>query len=143
MKKRILSAMLLAAITTTGAIANETKPFDLKSNYKNTKEMMSDIKEKSPEVNQVVTDYFQAKTCKEDITSTVSEKEIRKFLITTQYGVLIAMKYQYDNTPIYKANYDALLNAYKSMNCDDTEAFRKYGEDVHAIAVEMNSNQAK
>lgn len=121
MKKRILSAMLLAAIATTGAVANETIPkADFKSDYKNTKEMMIDMKKNLPTLHDIVTDYFQAKTCKEDITLTTSVKEVREFANSFQYGVLIALKYQ--DTPLTKADYLTLISSYKVMNCGDKDA---------------------
>lgn len=141
MKKRILSAMLLAAITTTGAIANDTKTTSLTGDYKNTKEMMADMKTDLPVVYDVVTDYFQAKTCKEDITLTTSIKEVREFANSFQYGVLIALKYQ--DSPIMKANYLTLTSAYKAMNCGNIDAMKSFGVATNAIAVEMNDKQAK
>ena len=137
MKKRILSAMLLAAIATTSAMANETIPkADFKSDYKNTKEMMIDMKKNFPTLHDVVTDYFQAKTCKEDITLTTSVKEVREFANSFQYGVLIALKYQ--DTPLAKADYLTLISSYKLMNCGDEDAMRSFAVGTGAIATEMN-----
>ncbi len=137
MKKRILSAMLLAAIATTSAMANETIPkADFKSDYKNTKEMMIDMKKNFPTLHDVVTDYFQAKTCKEDITLTTSVKEVREFANSFQYGVLIALKYQ--DTPLTKADYLTLISSYKVMNCGDEDAMRSFAVGTGAIATEMN-----
>jgi hypothetical protein len=141
MKKRILSAMLLASITITGAIADETKTKDLSGHYKNSKEMMADMKTNFPGVYDVVTDYFQAKTCKEDFIKDVSVKEIKKFTMTSQYGILIGLKYQ--DTPITKADYLTLISSYKVMNCGDKDAMRSFAVGTGAIAVEMNGNQAK
>lgn len=138
MKKRILSAMLLAAITTTSAMANETIPkAEFKSDYKNTKEMMIDMKKNFPTLHDVVTDYFQAKTCKKDITSTASIKEVREFANSLQYGVLIALKYQ--DTPLTKADYLTLISSYKVLNCGDQDAMSGFVAGTSAIAVEMNS----
>lgn len=135
--KRILSSILFATIITTSAIADETKNVDLKSDYKNSKEMMNELKTIFPDVHTIATDYFQAKTCKEDITTNVSMKEIGEFTTTKQYGVLIALKHQ--DAPIAKANYSALINAYKAMNCGSEEALGTYIGATSAIAVEMNS----
>lgn len=140
MKKRILSAMLLAAIATTSAIANETIPkADFKSDYKNTKEWMNDAKKNLPTVHDIMNDYFQAKTCKEDITLTTSIKEIREFANSFQYGVLIALKYQ--DTPLAKADYLTLISSYKLMNCGDKDAMSGFAAGTSAIAVEMNGKQ--
>lgn len=142
-KKRILSAMLLTAITTTGAIASEVKSVDLRSDYKNTKELMNDAKKNLPKVHEVITDYFQAKTCKEDITSIASIKDIREFATSYQYGVLIGFKYQAQESIVARTNYDALINAYKVMNCGSDDAMGVYVGAVSAMAVEMNANQTK
>lgn len=141
MKKRILSAILLAAITTTGAIANDTKTTSLTGDYKNTKEMMADMKTDLPAVYDIVTDYFQAKTCQEDFIKHVSVKEIREFTTTVQYGFLVGLKYQ--DSPIMKANYLTLTSAYKAMNCGNLDAMKSFGVATNAIAVEMNDKQAK
>ena len=140
MKKRIISAMLLAAITTTSAFADVTKKNDLTSDYKNTKEMIDDAKKNLPTVHEIINDYFHAKTCKEDFTPTVSVKEIREFANSYQYGVLIGLKYQANESIVAKTNYDALINAFKAMNCGSKEAMSTYIGATSAMAVEMNSN---
>lgn len=137
MKRTLLSTIAVAVITTTGVFAADTKKVDLTANYKSTKEMMNDMKTNFPDVHTIVTDYFQAKTCKEDITSNVSIKDIREFAITYQYGVLIALKYQ--DAPIAKANYSALINAYKAMNCGSEKALGTYIGATSAMAIEMNN----
>ncbi len=136
--KKILGAVLVAAITTTGAIANETKNVDLKTNYNGTKEMMNDLKKILPDEHDIITDYFKAKTCKEDITKNVSMNEIREFTTTKQYGFLIALKFNAKESIIARTNYDALINAYKAMNCGSEEALSTYIGATSAIAVEMN-----
>ncbi len=103
--------------------------------------MMADMKTNFPGVYDVVTDYFQAKTCKEDFIKDVSVKEIKKFTMTSQYGILIGLKYQ--DTPITKADYLTLISSYKVMNCGDKDAMRSFAVGTGAIAVEMNGNQAK
>lgn len=64
MKKIILSAILFATITSTGAFAKETKILDYKIDSTDTKETMNNIKGALPKLHELLTDYFQAKTCK-------------------------------------------------------------------------------
>lgn len=137
MRKRILSAILLASFITTGVFANETKTNDLKADYKSSSEMMNELKIKFPDVHDVLTDYFQSKTCQEDFTKKVKVDELKRFTMSYQYGVLVALNVQ--KTPIAKANYDTLINAYKVMNCGDGDAFSTYIGATSAMAVEMNN----
>lgn len=136
MKKKILSSLLVATITTTGVLANEINEPVLKSDYKNTKEMMVDLKTSFPIIHELITDYFQAKKCQENIDDIVSVDEIREFATTYQFGFLMGMKYQ--NTPILKANYLALIGSYKLMNCGDKDGMEKFIVGTSAISVEMN-----
>ena len=76
-----------------------------------------------------------------DFIKDVSVKEIKKFTMTSQYGILIGLKYQ--DTPITKADYLTLISSYKVMNCGDKDAMRSFAVGTGAIAVEMNGNQAK
>lgn len=133
MKKIILSAILLAAVTAS-TFANEIKKEDLM-----TDEMMNGLKMGIPSIHDVVNDYYQAKKCTDNITDKVSTKEIREFVKTYQYSVLIALKTQ--DTPLAKANYDALINSYKAMNCGSEEAMGTYIGATSAIAVEMNDKK--
>lgn len=66
---------------------------DLKSDYKNTKELMNNAKKNLPVVSKVIIDYFQVKTCIENFTTIVSIKEIRKFTTMNQYSLLTGLKY--------------------------------------------------
>lgn len=140
MKKRMLSAILLAAVTAS-TFANETKNLELKSDSKHTSEMMNGLKMSIPSIYNVVNDYYQAKECTDNITDKVSTNEIQEFVKTYQYSVLIALKTQ--DTPIAKANYDALINSYKAMNCGSEEAMGTYIGATSAMAVEMNDKKTK
>lgn len=133
MKKIILSAILLAAVTAS-TFANEIKKEDLM-----TDEMMNGLKMGIPSIHDVVNDYYQAKKCTDNITDKVSTNEIQEFVKTYQYSFLIALKTQ--DTPLAKANYDALINSYKAMNCGSEEAMGTYIGATSAIAVEMNDKK--
>lgn len=141
--KKIILGGLIAASVMFGANANEMKTLDLKSNYKNTKELMEDTKKNYSSYAEIITDYFQAKTCKEDFTKTVSMKEIVGFVNAYQFNVLAELKYKSQESILARTNYDALINAYKVMNCGSEDAMGTYVGAVSAMAVEMNANQAK
>lgn len=133
MEKRMFSTILLAAVAVS-TFANDIKKEDLK-----TYEMMNGLKMGIPSIYNVVNDYYQAKECTDNITDKVSTNEIQEFVKTYQYSVLIGLKTQ--DTPLAKANYDALINSYKAMNCGSEEAMGTYVGATSAIAVEMNDKK--
>lgn len=139
MKKIILSAILFATITTTGVFAKETKNLEYKIDTTDTKETMNNIKGALPKLHELLTDYFQAKTCKVDFVDRVSTEDIKEFMETYQYGVLVGLKYQ--ESPINKANYIALISAYKAMNCGSEDAMGNY---IAATSVtEINNDKQR
>lgn len=58
-------------------------------------------------------------------------------MTTYQYGVLVGLKYQ--ESPINKANYIALISAYKAMNCGTW----KYAPDIMKDENISGPNQPK
>lgn len=140
MKGIILSAILFASITTS-AMANETKNLELKGDFKTTTEMMNSIGAVFPKVHEILTDYFQANTCKEDFANRISTEDIKEFMQSYQYGVLVGLKYQED--PVNKSNYTALMSAYKAMNCGSEIAMVNYVSASSGITVEKNDKKTK
>jgi hypothetical protein len=132
MKNRILSAILLATVSVS-TFANEIEK-DLM-----TDEMMNNLEITTPKYHQhfyqVSNDYFQANKCSDDITGKVSIAEIKEFAKTYQFSILIGLKTQ--DTPITKANYLALISAYKLMNCGNEKAMSSYITATSSIAVEL------
>ncbi len=150
MKRILLSAVALAVIATNGFSATDSKTKDLSldslnntfiANYNTSKDMMDKIKISNPLVYEVINDYFKAKTCSEDITSSVSVKEIKDFAASVQYGLLIGFK-SYSDTPVMKANYINLTSSYKVMNCGDLDALKDLST-ANSIITEAVRNKSK
>lgn len=147
MKRILLSAVALAVIATNGFSTTDSKTKDssldsaFTADYNTSKDMMDKIKTFNPLVYEVINDYFKAKTCSDDITSSVSVQEIKKFATTVQYGLLIGFKYS--DTPVMKAHYINLTSSYKVMNCGDLDAFRYLYTSNSIIAAEANKIKSK
>ena len=103
--------------------------------------MMNSIGAVFPKVHEILTDYFQANTCKEDFANRISTEDIKEFMQSYQYGVLVGLKYQED--PVNKANYTALMSAYKAMNCGSEIAMVNYVSASSGITVEKNDKKTK
>jgi len=110
--------------------------------YKNTKEFMNATKNVSLNLYEIINDYFQAKTCKEDFTDSVSIEEIREFAASEQYGFLMVLKYK-EKEPMSKATYLALNSAYKYMNCGGEDNLGGFIGSTSAMAVELDSKETK
>ncbi len=79
----------------------------------NTKEWINALELVSPGPYRVISDYFQAKTCKEDFTTDVSFEEVEEFTTTKKYIKLLALMYE---IPIF---YDATMKGYKFVSCGE------------------------
>jgi len=110
----------------------------LNKDYKDTKQFLNDVKNLIPTVYITINDYFQAKTCKEDFTDSVSVEEIREFATSHQFGILIGLKYD-ENEPVSKASYLALNSAYKLMNCGSEGSFARFIGATSEISIELDS----
>lgn len=124
MIKIFTSVIILAIISITGAMAKDNP------NYRNSKEMMEDFKSNFPAGYKVVTDYFQGKICKDDI-SNVTMEDIKDFTRTYQYGTLIA----FESTDL--DFYNILITSNKLLNCGNDTTMRKF---VDAVNKKTDSN---
>ena len=136
MKKIILASLLLVG----GLYANDaTRQEVIQKDYKNTKEMMSDMKQQLPVVYNVISSYFQAKTCSEDITDKITIKQIRNFAAGVQFGTLIDLKFRDD--VLSRAHYDSFIHGYKFMQCGNADDLSIYIGNISAIAVELEDTK--
>ena len=123
MKKKIVAILLMTLCASASDVAIKKMTHE---DQEATKGALVALKTKSPIMYGVINDYFQAKTCSNDIAKTVRLEEIEDFTKTPQFGVLIGLKYQDGTNKGGKKAYMSLLNAYRFMGCGDEQSLTKY-----------------
>lgn len=122
MKKILLTGLLF----TSFVMSEEVPVVEVNKEFKSSKEMVQSMKQNFPKIYEVIRDYFETKTCEKDFEKLLSVQEVRDFTESYQFGVLIGLKYNIENSEKHKTDYyNTMINSYKFMNCGDKESLNK------------------
>lgn len=130
--KMILKVLCLLIFTNICTYATNQDSKNFVNDFKDSKELLMDLKKKLPDVYMLVNDYFEAKTCKKDYWKIVSKDDIQDYVSSLNYGTLIGFKYAMGEK--FKAYYSTLINAYRFMNCSENKSFEKFLISTEAIS---------
>ena len=124
MKKIIVGTLITGCMlfASDKTVSFENKLFDLnKVKNEEMKDFLIRIESSLPSIAKVIKDYYEAKTCNKEFYNQVTISDVKEFVTTAPYGVLIKLRaLNSDKKEDAKDNgYAELINTYKFMNCGD------------------------
>lgn len=144
MKKALITSLVALVLITSsfGGVKEDLNDLREIENTKTLKENLPIMKKHLPMIHTVINDYFQAKTCNENIADKVSMKDVQEFAATEQFGQLILLKYphstEHENI-LAKANYMSIMGAFKYLNCGGKEGLASFIGGTSVMCIETNS----
>lgn len=121
--KKIVTGLLISScmlFASDKAVELKSDLFDLnKIKSEEMKSFLLGVEYSHSLVGKVLKDYYEAKTCDKEFYNKVTVDEIREFIVTAPFGVLLALSYFDSEKDTKDKKYTELINTYKFLNCGD------------------------